>query len=166
MEKPFELDIDQEKVRYEGEWLGTKELADKIKRMIDSQDFRIATAGSALEYLQKSVADAQEFSLKLAPDDADVLQKHAKRAELEIPAFIRQAVMAYIAAQPPLDADEQPAQKMTTITTEPAKPGEETDAVELTERKQQTSSTVLVDPSLQDSSKPPPAIEGDWFKKE
>ncbi len=165
MEKQFEIDIDKEQVCFEGEWLDTKELAEKIRRMIDSQDFRIGMAGVALEYLQKSVSNAREFAVKLAPDDAGLIEAHADRAKIEIPAFIRQAIRAYLAAQPPLEQDGGKAPQMTTITTEPARPEEEKNAVELTERKQQVSAKVLVDPSLSAEQGTKEVIEGSWFNK-
>jgi hypothetical protein len=165
MEKQFEVDIDKEQVCFEGEWLDTKGLAEKIRRMIDSQDFRIGMAGVALEYLQKSVSNAREFAIKLAPDDAELLEAHAGKAKTEIPAFIRQAIRAYLAAQPPLEQGSSEASQMTTITTEPARPEEEQNAVELTELKQQASSKVLVDPSLSTGQGAKGVIEGSWFNK-
>jgi len=97
MENHFEVDIEQEKVQYEGEWIGRQELADKIKKMIDSQDFKIGIVGSALEYLQQALANAKEFSVKLTEYNAEILQKHAERAGLAVPSFIRQAIQAYLA---------------------------------------------------------------------
>jgi hypothetical protein len=168
METQFEVDIDLEKVKYEGEWLGTAELADKIRRMIDSQDFRIGIAGNALEYLQKSVANARDFGVKFVPDDALALERHSERAGVGVSTFIRQAVQAYMAAQPPLDVDEPAPSQLTSITTEPATPEDASGAVELTQPKQGgASAKVLVDPSLQadGSSKDENTSEG-WFKKE
>lgn len=165
MESKFEVDIDKEQVCFEGEWLDTKGLAEKIRKMIDNQDFRIGMAGVALEYLQKSVSNAREFSLKLTPEDAELLEAHAKRAEIETPAFIRQAIRAYLAAQPPLDQEGGETPRMTTITTEPAKPEEEQNAVELTERKQQATAKVLVDPSLSADPAAKDVIDGSWFSK-
>jgi hypothetical protein len=140
--------------------------------MIDSQDFRIGTAGNALEFLEKTMANIQEFSVKVGPTDAESLQKHAKKAGLETGVFIRQAILAYLAAQPPLEGtgDEADSSQvsLTTITTEPAKPGDETQAVELTEKKsQESTSKVLVDPSLNAEEHPSGGIATDdtWFKK-
>lgn len=167
----YDVDIDAQKVNYEGEWLTKDELAGKIRKMIDGQDFRIGAAGNALEFLQKTLANVREFSVKIGPSDADCLQRHAQKAGLETGVFIRQAILAYLAAQPPLDepGGERQAERvsLTTITTEPAKPEEETQAVELTEKKTQApTSKVLVDPSLQAEEHPSGiASEETWFKK-
>jgi len=173
MEKEsYDVDIDAQKVNYEGEWMTKDELADKIRKMIDSQDFRIAAAGNALEFLQKTMANIQEFSVRVGPTDAESLQKHAQKAGLETGIFIRQAILAYLAAQPPLEEQSGGAEigkvSLTTITTEPAKPEDETQAVELTEKKgQESTSKVLVDPSLQAEEHPAGGIatEDTWFKK-
>jgi hypothetical protein len=173
MEKEsYDVDIDAQKVNFEGEWMTKDELAEKIRKMIDSQDFRIGTAGNALEFLEKTMANIQEFAVKVGPADADSLQKHAKKAGLETGVFIRQAILAYLAAQPPLEDGEGTAEigkvSLTTITTEPAKPEDETQAVELTEKKTSDStSKVLVDPSLNAEEHPSSGIasEDTWFKK-
>ena len=167
----YDVDIDAQKVNFEGEWLNKDELAEKIRKMIDGQDFRIGAVGNALEFLQKTMTNIQEFSVKIGPADADSVDKHAKRAGLETGVFIRQAILAYLSAQPPLGeesgGEEAKKVSLTTITTEPAKPGEETQAVELTEKKNQTpTSKVLVDPSLQTEEHPSGiASEDTWFKK-
>jgi hypothetical protein len=124
----YSVDIDAQKVNFGGEWLAKDELAEKIRKMIESQDFKIGAAGNALEFLQKTMTS------------------------------IRQAILAYLAAQLPLD---------TAIITEPAKPGEEPQAVELTEKKNQAPNTkVLVDPSLQTEKNPSDiASEDTWFRK-
>jgi hypothetical protein len=178
----FDVDIDQERIHFEGEWLGKRELAEKIKRMIDNQDFRVGAVGFALEYLQKAVSNARPFSVTLAPEDADRLETFSKAAGLQPAIFIRQAIQAFLAAQPPVGQPSDPGSldhdhvditvehspTHTTITTEPIKPGEEKAAVPLTERKvQETSSpAVIIDPSLQipDPSGPLP-FEDSWFKK-
>jgi hypothetical protein len=173
MEKEsYDVDIDAQKVNFEGEWMTKDELAEKIRKMIDSQDFRIGTAGNALEFLQKTMANIQEFSVKVGPADAESVQKHAKKAGLGTGVFIRQAILAYLAAQPPLEDDSGGAEagkvSLTTITTEPAKPEDETQAVELTEKKiQESTSKVLVDPSLNAEEHPSGGIatEDTWFKK-
>ena len=167
----YDVDIDAQKVNFEGEWLDKDELAEKIRKMIDGQDFRIGAAGNALEFLQKTMTNIQELSVKIGPADADSLEKHAKRAGLETGVFIRQAILAYLAAQPPLGEEsgggEAETVTLTTITTEPARPEEEPQAVELTEKKiQPPTSKVLVDPSLQAEEHPSGiASEDTWFKK-
>jgi hypothetical protein len=168
----YDVDIDAQKVNFEGEWMTKDELAEKIRRLIDGQDFRIGAAGNALEFLQNTLANVQEFSVRIGPSDADFLHKHAKKAGLDTGVFIRQAILAYLAAQPPIEQEglgggaEGEKISLTTITTEPAKPGEETQAVELTEKKSQAhTSKVLVDPSLQVEEHPGIASEETWFKK-
>ena len=141
----YEINIDEESVFFEAEWLTRQELADRIKRKIENQDFSISAAGGALEYLQHALANAQLFQVKLAPSDSERLNQHAERAGIAPGVFLRQALQAYLAAQPPLaqasgegaEAEPEPEAKamVTTITTEPVQPGEEAEAVELTARK-------------------------------
>jgi len=168
METQYEVDIDNQKVRFEGEWLERAELAERIRKMIDNQDFRIGLAGAALEFLQNSISNARQIELRMTSAEVDMLEKHANRAGIPIPAFVRQALQAYLAAQAPLDEEGSPP-AASAITTEPAKPGDEAQAVELTAKKDQSSSKVLVDPEINAESHPPDSPAGSsedgWFKK-
>ena len=160
----YEINIDEESVFFEAEWLTRQELADRIKRKIESQDFSISAAGGALEYLQHALANAQIFQVKLVPSDSERLNRHAERAGIVPGVFLRQALQAYLAAQPPLEEPSAEPAKVTTtttITTEPVQPGEEAEAVELTARKVE---------SVEAAPTPVPVTETDplgssWFNK-
>jgi hypothetical protein len=164
------VDIDNQKIRFEGEWLGRTELAERIRKMIDNQDFRIGMAGAALEYLQNSISNARQLEVRMTAAEIDTLQKHSDRAGISLTAFVRQAIQAYLAAQPPLEeAQPQPGAQSAVITTEPVNPGEEAQAVELTAKKDQSSAKVLVDPQINTESHAPEGqggqAESGWFKK-
>jgi hypothetical protein len=179
-EKTFEVDLDREAIQLDGQWHTRKELADRIKRMIESQDFRISVFGSALEYLENAIASARRFDFALLGPDAARLAHHAEQSGLKVETFVRQAVLAYLAAQPRQEPGlEAPTAKplpkaapgltpippvVTTITTEPANPSEVGEAVELTARKSTETSKVVIDPSY-----PQPAdqevVSDGWFKK-
>lgn len=175
MDSGYQIDIEREAILYDGDWYTAQQLADKIKSKIESQDFRIGAAGAALENLQNALKEIKSYSVKLLGDDAGRLERYAGQAGKSVEAYIRQAVQAYLAAQPPLgdeaagpDASDEPAQaQLTTITTEPASAEEAQQAVELTAKKTESLPKVLVDPSLsqqkpQESSQ---QLEGGWFKK-
>ncbi len=104
----FEVDLDREEVLYEGEWLGPKPLAEKIKRMIAIQDFRIATAGVALQYLQETIEQARKYEVKFTPERAEILEANARRSQIPVSGFIRKAVEAYLSTYipPPLPPAE------------------------------------------------------------
>jgi hypothetical protein len=187
----YEVDLDQGTIRFENEWLGRQQLADKIKSMIESQNYSISNAGQALEFLERTLSDVRTFKVKLSAADATRVEQHAQRSGIALAAFVRQAVQAYLAAQPPLAEDDKPAVPgpvpisgpsedlaaavdasstkpvVTTITTEPAGPGEEASAVELTDKKSGDGSKVVIAPVLQaEFEKQGPSVVGDgWFKK-
>ncbi len=166
METQYEVDIDNQRVRFEGEWLGRSELADKIRKMIDSQDFRIGMAGAALEFLQNSISNARQVEVRMTSSEVDLLERHSNLAGISMPAFVRQAIQAYLAAQAPLDEEEPRPVATTTITTEPVKPGDEAQVVELTTKKDQSSSKVLVDPEMKAENHPPDRTSDEiWYKK-
>ncbi|RLB52853.1 MAG: hypothetical protein DRI34_14155 [Deltaproteobacteria bacterium] len=174
MDSGYQVDIEREAILFDGEWLTTQQLANKIKSMIDSQDFRVGAVGAALEHLQNSLKDVKSYTCKLLAEDAARLERHAGQAGKSAEAYIRQAVQAYLAAQPPLQ-DEATGQdtggtvpaQLTTITTEPASAEEAQQAVELTAKKNESLPKVLVDPALSQKKAEDTGqeLEGGWFKK-
>ncbi|NMB76525.1 MAG: ribbon-helix-helix protein, CopG family [Myxococcales bacterium] len=172
MAPQFEIDLDREKIRYDNEWLGREELAVRIKRMIDQQDFRLGGVGQALEALQAALSSARTLSVKFSPEELERLEQHARSAGVSGPALVRQAVQAYLAAQaapvslPPPRPLPIPPPVLTAITTEPVKPGEEGAAIPLTGKKNAEPASVVVDPSLRTPPAPPaPPLDDTWFKK-
>jgi len=108
MKMQFEVDLDKEQVLYDGEWLGSKALADKIRRMIEIQDFRIASAGLALQGLQETIDQARKYEVKFTPARADILEANARRSQICVSGFIRKAVESYLSTYipPPLPPSE------------------------------------------------------------
>ncbi len=157
----YEINIDEESVFFEAEWLTRQELADRIKRKIESQDFSISAAGGALEYLQHALANARVFQVKLVPSDSERLNRHAERAGIDPGVFLRQALHAYLAAQPPLEEPSTEPAKVTTITTEPVQPGEESEAVELTARKVESVEAVPTPAPVPETD----PLGSSWFNK-
>lgn len=170
MTKPFEIDLDGEKIRYENEWLGREELAARIKRMIEQQDFRVGGVGQALEALQTALSSARVLNVRFAADEMEKLEQQAHVSGVSVSALVRQAAQAYLAAQaapaplPPPRPMPIPPPVLTAITTEPVKPGEEGAAIPLTGKKSAEPAKVVLDPSLQ-APPPPPPIEDSWFDK-
>ena len=163
MERPFQLDVDAEKILFNNEWLNTQQLSEKIRRMIEQQDFNIGSAGMALEYLQTSLRRLKNYSVRLLEEDAQLLEQQSARLGLSPTAFLRQALQAYLAALPPPSAAAAPGPPASVITTEPVGPDEADRALELKTRKAEGSAKVLVDPSLIQSVG---TFESEWFKKE
>ncbi len=146
-EPGYQVDLESETILYEGERLDRTALADRIRRMIEQQDYRISTAGNALQHLEEVLSSARQLEVRLTAAEADRLERHARRAELSPAAFLRQAALAYLSAQPPLDsgadapaeppaaAEPEAQPTLTAITTEPVEPEEAGEAVELTPKR-------------------------------
>ena len=147
---PFEVDIDQEKVLCEGEWVLKTELVDRIRRMIETGDYRIGAAGSALEYLQKVLSEVQEIKVKLLPDDLNRIEQGALQAGMTVGALLRQAAQAYLVAQPQPEANAVSAmnQPVELMANEPIIPGDDEQPVPLTQPKSQPISIPRLDAAL------------------
>ncbi len=158
---PFEVDIDQEKVLCEGEWIGKLELVDRIRRMIETGDYRIGAAGSALEYLQKTISEVQEIRVKLLPDDFNRIEQGALQAGMTVGAMLRQAAHAYLASHPQLDAAVVPAtdpaidQPLENLTSDSIIPDNDEQPIPLIQPKSQPISIPRLDAAL------PASLESD-----
>ncbi|HOX46829.1 MAG TPA: hypothetical protein PK668_24745 [Myxococcota bacterium] len=175
----YEVDLEAERVLYEGEWLRREDLSARIQRALAGLDFRVSGLGSALEYLGWALAAARPVQVRLMPEDAERLEQMSRRVNIDPRTLARHAVLAYLASQPALEpvpasaagpapaAVQPPAAARTAITTEPAAPGEEARAVPLTERKTTELPKVVVSPELGSggASLRPAELEDTWFKK-
>jgi hypothetical protein len=171
----YEVDLEAERVLFEGEWLRREDLSARIQRALASLDFRVSGLGAALEYLGWALAAARPYQLRLMPEDAERLEQLSRRAQIDPRTLLRHAALAYLASQPALEpavvpggpSGPQAAPSRTAITTEPVAPGEELRAVPLTERKTTELPKVVVSPELgADGTRLKPAeLEDTWFKK-
>jgi hypothetical protein len=166
----YEVDLEAERVLFEGEWLRREDLSARIQRALASLDFRVSGLGSALEYLGWALGVARPYQVRLMPEDAERLEQLSRRASVDPRSLLRHAALAYLAAQPALEpapAAQPSASPRTTITTEPAAPGEELRAVPLTERKTSELPKVVVSPELGagGAALRPVELEDTWFKK-
>lgn len=189
MNQTFPVDLDQEAVLFDNKWLDRKSLAERIRQMIDAQDFRIGSAGTALESLQKTISGSRLFSCKLSGEDSEQLESIAHKSNLPAGALIRAAVQAYLAGQgsgPTTRTTPTPAlslsslagasiptfSSITTVTTEPASEAEALQAIPLTQAKSippgkpNGNPKVVIDPSLVAPGIRPEEFEGTWFKKD
>ena len=104
-EAGYQIDLDEEKILFEDQWVGRKELAERIRKMIESKDYRISAAGAALEFLETSISGARSLKVKLSGRDAEAVARHADQSGIPVSKFLRQAIQAYLAAQPPLQEE-------------------------------------------------------------
>jgi len=161
----FEVDLEQERVLYEGEWLRREELSARIQRLLAGLDFRVSSLGAALEHLGWALQAARPYQVRLMPEDAERLEQLARRANIDARTLLRHAALAYLAAQPALEAPGPAPEPRAEITTEPAAPGEAAQAVPLTERKTAELPKVVLAPELAGAPPRPAAFEDSWFKK-
>lgn len=189
---PFKIDIDQEKVLCEGEWLGTTALVDRIRRMIETGDYRISAAAGALEHLQKTLAEVTEIRVRFLPEELNRIEQNALQAGITVGALLRRAAQGYIAAEPGFDLTMAPEdnQAVDNMVNDLIIPGGEEQPPPITHLPNQPISIPSVDAALPVplGSAPPnsawtsssngetvfqsrpashngPRIEDAWFKK-
>ena len=102
----FAIDLDGERVEFEGTWYSAEELAQKITEMISAKDFRIAKAGQALESLQNALNDARNLDVRVPSAVLQAIEDMAKRDGRAVGAVVREALIRFIGVQGLMDAPD------------------------------------------------------------
>ncbi len=101
MPESFPIDLDSEKVLFDGTWYRKEDLARKIKAMVDGGDFKVTRPSSALELLEAALGTLRSVTLKLPAELADGLAAAASRVGKSLDAFAREALARSIGAAVP-----------------------------------------------------------------
>lgn len=65
MSQRYEIDLESEKILFDGAWVTRQDLTEKITAKLASGDHRIGQLGGALEQLAKELEGARSISIKL-----------------------------------------------------------------------------------------------------
>jgi len=60
-----EINLDEAKIKYEGEWLSAEELANKIQEKMRSGELKFASQAAALEELNKAMENTHTLDVKI-----------------------------------------------------------------------------------------------------
>ncbi|RMG21203.1 MAG: hypothetical protein D6729_01210 [Deltaproteobacteria bacterium] len=95
----FAIDLDGERVEFDGTWYTAEELGEKITQMISAKDFRIAKAGQALESLQSALNDAKQLEVRVPSTVLGAIEDLAQRDGRTVGAVVREALIRFIGVQ-------------------------------------------------------------------
>lgn len=90
MSLKLEIDLENERVNFEGAWLGRAELAQRVQQKLATGDFHIAKLSEAIEQLGRSVAGARTLSLKLTQEQYAKLESAGARLGKSATEFARE----------------------------------------------------------------------------
>jgi len=113
-----EINLDDAKIKINGEWLSTEDLARKIEEKIRAGDMKFSHLATALEELNKAIENSHTIEIKLAISNQDYEKLKALGGEDDREA-VRKAALSFIKGrkqpEPPLSvkaaeaAVEEPA---------------------------------------------------------
>lgn len=96
---PFaDIDLDAEAIWFDGAWCTRQELAQRIKQLVDSGDYRVARPSEALERLETTLAATQVLSTRVPADLASALASAARTTGHPVGRLVREAMAYYLAA--------------------------------------------------------------------
>lgn len=99
------VNLADEKIYFEGEWLSAEDLARKIQEKMDSGEMRFARLAAALEELKSALENARTITVKLILTKKEY-EKLLKRGKADGKECIYKAIKAFIekkTAPPPAD---------------------------------------------------------------
>lgn len=105
------IDLYAEKVRFDGEWLSVKDLAERIQANIQSGEMKVAGLAAALEQLNTALENScrLEVTLVISKDEYEQLKAEGGHDDREC---VRKAIMAFIGYKVDKDSDAaNPAKK-------------------------------------------------------
>jgi hypothetical protein len=96
MEESFEVDLDNERVFVDEQWLSRGDLANMLSQRLATMDYNVGRLSLAIEHLDKTIKMLESFSVRLTPEVAAQLRDTAARSGLNTGAVIREAVVSYL----------------------------------------------------------------------
>ena len=151
----FPIDLDAEKIQFDGQWCSRDDLAKRIKAMLDGGDFQVTRPSQALEALNAMLANVKTLSVKFTPEQHEAIHQAASKTGKTPGALVRDALAAYFsgAARPPAAVPAAPtngagakpatpAPSRPDIVTEDASPDDAAGAVSLTPKRKEEEGPV------------------------
>jgi hypothetical protein len=173
----FTIDVDAEAVFLEGAWYTREDLSRRIRAMLDSGDFNVASPSLALQELTQTMVGIRTLAFRCTPELAEALDQLAGRLGQSVGAVLREAVTQYLTdatsappggprdqlqeSEPLLQArvssgttDEAPALAPSSSLADEVQPGGGVEPLELTQMKRAGG-----------PAEPDASSEHRWFKQ-
>lgn len=99
MSESFDLDIDRERILFDGEWLSTEDLSTRITEKVKAGDFKVARLSMALEQLEEALSNIAPVEIKLTPEVLDTYQQLADFEERPVALVLRRALVHYLGSE-------------------------------------------------------------------
>ena len=90
-----EINLEDAKIKYKGEWQSVEDLAEKIKQKMEAGDMKVTNLAAALEKLKTTLEDAHELEIKILLPREDY-EKLIALGEGDDRACVRKAIVAFI----------------------------------------------------------------------
>ena len=119
----LDIDLETERVNFDGAWLSKDDLALRIQQMLGAGDFRISRVSEALEQLGQALTGARTLSFKLTSEQYAKLESAGGKVGKTAPAFARdllvQVLGSAVAASATISSASNPIVSVTPISSAP-----------------------------------------------
>jgi len=107
MTQRVDVDLESEKVFFDGAWAGRAELSGRISQMMASGDFKIGRLASALEALDLAVATARVVQFKLSAENYAKLEAAGQKLGKNAAEFARDLLVQVLGTAAAMPAPAQ-----------------------------------------------------------
>jgi DNA-directed RNA polymerase subunit RPC12/RpoP len=90
-----EINLDESKIKVDGQWLAAEDLAQKIQERIKAGDLKISGLAEALESLSHAIENSHALTIKLVLTK-DEYQRFKSRSGEDDRESVRKAILSYI----------------------------------------------------------------------
>jgi len=90
------INLQDAKVEFEGEWLSTENITEKINEKIQTNDLKFASLAAALEELKKALEDSKEIEIKIVLSSEEYVKLKKLANEEDDQDCVNKAIAAYI----------------------------------------------------------------------
>jgi len=90
-----EINLEEAKIKYKGEWLSVEDLAARIKQKMEAGDMKITNLAAALEKLKTTLENAHKLEIKMLLPREDY-EKLIALGGADDRGCVRKAIMAFI----------------------------------------------------------------------
>jgi hypothetical protein len=96
MSESFPVDIEEERVQVDGQWLSFDEVTDQIRQRVERGDFHVAQLSMALESLEHTLSTVETIELKLSPKLLAAYRELSAAQGQSLDATCRKALRLYL----------------------------------------------------------------------
>lgn len=144
----WDVDLETERVHFDGAWMGREDISARIQQMLASGDFKISRLSEALEHLAQAAANARTLTVKLTAEQYARIEGAGQKLGKPAGVFARDLLMQVLGSAPPAPAPHLPPPPVATANGLAAGTPDDQPMIVQPKRKESTTAPSLTPVSV------------------